>query len=46
MFEFFNDALQTFYLRLFGVGHMVKDRSDSDRKNPLFFSVSSKGCFI
>ena len=28
----FNDALDTFYLRLYGVGHMVKDRSDSARE--------------
>ena len=26
----FNDALNTFYLRLYGVGHMVKNHSDSD----------------
>ena len=25
----FNDALNTFYLRLYGVRHMVKDRSDA-----------------
>ena len=25
----FNDALNTFYLRLYGVGHVVKDHSDS-----------------
>ena len=31
----FNDALNTFYLRLYGVGHMVKDDSDSERDNPL-----------
>ena len=31
----FNDALNTFYLRLHGVGHMVKDHSDSERGNPL-----------
>ena len=31
----FNDALNTFYLRLYGVGHMVKDHSDSGRGNPL-----------
>ena len=31
----FNDALKTFYLRLHGVGHMVKDHSDSKRGNPL-----------
>ena len=30
----FNEALNTFYLRLYGVGHMVKDQSDSER-NPL-----------
>ena len=28
----FNDAVNTFYLRVFGVGHKVKDHSDSDRK--------------
>ena len=31
----FNDALNTFYLRLYGVGHMVKDHSYSERRNPL-----------
>ena len=31
----FNDALNTFYLRLYGVGHMVKDHSDSEIGNPL-----------
>ena len=29
------DALNTFYLRLYGVRHMVKDHSDSERGNPL-----------
>ena len=39
----FNDALNTFYLRLYGVRHhMVKDDSDSERGNP----ISSKGSFI
>ena len=28
----FNDALNTFYLRLYGVRHMVKDHSDIVRK--------------
>ena len=28
----FNDALNTFYLKLYGVGHMVKDHSDSARE--------------
>ena len=31
----FNDALNTFYLRLYGVRHMDKDHSDSERGNPL-----------
>ena len=31
----FNDALDTFYLRLYGVRHMVKDHSDSEKGNPL-----------
>ena len=47
----FNDALNTFYLRLYGIRHMVKDHSDSERGNPLapdglFFPISSKGSFI
>ena len=31
----FNDALNTFYLRLHGVGHMVKEHSDNLRGNPM-----------
>ena len=31
----FNDALNTFYLWLYGVRHMVKDQSDSKRGNLL-----------
>ena len=27
----FNDALNTFYIRLYGIGHMVNDHSDSER---------------
>ena len=47
----FNDALNTFYLRLYGVRHMVKDHSDSERGNPLpphrlLFPISTKGSFI
>ena len=47
----FNDALNTFYLQLYGVRHMVKDHSDSERGNPLpphglLFPMSSKGSFI
>ena len=42
----FNDALNTFYLRLYGVRHMVKDHSDSEKGNPLphrlLFSINSK----
>ena len=30
-----NDALNTFYLRLYGVRHMVKDHSDSEKGNSL-----------
>ena len=46
-----NDALNTFYLRLYGVRHMVNDYSDSERGNPLpphglLFPISSKGSFI
>ena len=31
----FNDALITLYLRLYGIRHMVKDHSDSERGNLL-----------
>ena len=31
----FNDALNTFYLRLYGVRHMAKNHSDSEKGNPL-----------
>ena len=47
----FNNALNTFYLRLYGVRHMVKDHSESERGNPLpphglLFLINSKGSFI
>ena len=49
----FNDALNTFYLQsdMYGVRHMVKDHSDSERENPLpphglLFPISSKGSFL
>ena len=47
----FNDALNTFYLRLYDVEHMAKDQSDSERKNSLpqhrlLFPINSKGYFI
>ena len=47
----FNDALNTFYLRLYGIRHMVKDYSDSEKGNPLpphrlFFPINTKGSFI
>ena len=46
-----NDALDTFYLRLYGVRHMVKDHSGSEKGNPLpphrlLFPINSKGSFI
>ena len=47
----FNDTLNTFYLRLYGVRHMVKDHSDSEKGNllpphRLLLSINSKGSFI
>ena len=47
----FNDTLNTFYLRLYGVRHMVKDHSDCEKENPLpphrlLFPINSKGSFI
>ena len=35
----FNDALNTFYLRLYGVRHMVKDHSDTEREKQLLPSL-------
>ena len=47
----FNDTLNTLYLRLYGVRHMVKDHSDSEKGNllpphRLLLSINSKGSFI
>ena len=47
----FNDALNTFYLRLYDVRLMVKDSSDIVKGNPLpphrlLFTINSKGSFI
>ena len=47
----FKDALNIFYLRLYGVRHMVKDHADSESGNPLpphglLFPISSKSSFI
>ena len=36
----FNDALNTFYLQLYGITHMVRDISDG-----LLFPINSKGYF-
>ena len=47
----FNDTLNTFYLWLYDVRHMVKDHSDSEKGNPLpphrlILSINNKGSFI
>ena len=47
----FNDAVNTFYLRLYSVRHMVMNHSDSDRGNPLpphrlLFPISSEDSYI
>ena len=47
----FNDTLNTFYLRLYGIRHMVEDHSEKERGNLLLphglhFPTSSKGSFI
>ena len=49
--DLFNDALNTFHLRLYGFGHMVKYHTDSERGNPLpphglLFQINSKDSFI
>ena len=43
-FFLLNDILNTFYLRLYGVGHMVKDYSDTPHE--LLFPISRKDLFI
>ena len=47
----FIDTLNTFYLCLYGIRHMIKDLSDSEKGNPLLphgllFQINSKGSFI
>ena len=47
----FNDALNTFYLWLYGIRHMVKGHSDNEKGNPLpphrlLFPINGKGSFI
>ena len=48
----FNDALNTFYLRLYDVGQKVKNHSDSESGNPLpslhglVFPINNKGSFV
>ena len=42
----FNDGLNTFYLRLYGVVYMVKDHSDSDRGNLLLLLQEGRKSFI
>ena len=48
----FKDALNTFLIQLYGIEHIVKDHSYSERGNPqptlhgLLFLISSKGPFI
>ena len=48
---FLLEGTQHIYLRLYGVRHMVKNHSDSERGNMLpphglLFPISSKGSFI
>ena len=49
--DLFNDVLNTFYLRLYGVRLMVKNHSDNERGNPLpphglLFPINSKVYFV
>ena len=42
----FNVALNTFYLRLYGVRHMVKDHSDSERgRKEMFYLTTHSATF-
>ena len=43
----FNDALNTFYLRLYGVRHMVKNHSDSEKgRKEMFYLTTHSTHFI
>ena len=46
----FNNALNTFYLQLYGIEHMVKDHSNSEREklllHGLLFGISKTSSFI
>ena len=45
----FNDALNAFYLRLYGVRHMVKDHSESERgkrEREMFYLTTHSTHFI
>ena len=47
----FNDDLNTFYLQLYGIGHMIKDHSDTEKgdllpPHGLLFSIKNKGSLI
>ena len=51
IYSYMASALNTFYLRLYGVRHMVKDHSDSEKGNllpphRLLFTINSKGSYI
>ena len=42
----FDDALGTFYLLLYVVGHMVEDHSENEKGNPLLSPSSSERLFM
>ena len=46
----FNNALNTFYLRLYGIRHMLKDHSDSERekegRKEMFYLTTHSTHFI
>ena len=41
----FNDLFNTFYLRLYGVRHVVKDHKDSEKENPATLFDKQQGIF-
>ena len=42
----FNDTLKTFYLRLYGIRHMVKDHSDSKGRKEMFYLMMHSTHYI
>ena len=43
---YLNDALNTFYLRLYGIRHMVNNHSDREGRKEMFYLTTHSTHFI